>query len=88
MIDVEALVRTAAKMKNINSAYDVLILNQDPQKLTQLLGSGRGAQPSDPNKPGGRYTRRSESDGAGQDLEILRMMGRNGQDNGAMKAIA
>lgn len=88
MIDVEALVRTAAKMKNINSAYDVLILNQDPQKLTQLLGSGRGAQPSDPGKPNGQYTRRSESDGSGMDLEIMRMMGRNGQDNGAMRIVA
>jgi hypothetical protein len=89
MIDVEAVVRTIAKLKNLPELHDVLILNQDPMKLQELLGAGRGPQPTDPNKPQGNYTRRSESDGAGADMEIMRMMGRSGsnQDLG-IKAIA
>ena len=82
MVDVEATVRAIAKLKNLPELYDVLILNQDPQKLTQLLGAGRGQQPTDPQKPNGNYTRKSESDGAGVDMEIMRMMGGGGQEQG------
>lgn len=75
MLDVEAIVRTVAKAKNLPELYEVLILNQDPAKLAQLLGGGQQQRP-DPNKPGGRYIRESVSDGAGADMEMMRMFGR------------
>jgi len=87
IVDVEAVVRAIAKLKNSPEVYDCLILNQDPMKLQQLLGAGRGGQPSDPMKPNGQYTRKSESDGSGAEMEIMRMMGRSGQDQG-IRAIA
>lgn len=80
-IDVEAVVRTVAKYKNIPELYEVLILNQDPERLQALLGSrGTGGQTSPTaGKPNGQYTRTSESDGSGQAMETMRMMRGAGQ---------
>jgi ABC-type phosphonate transport system ATPase subunit len=86
-IDVEAVVRTMAKYKNMPELYDCLILNQEPQKLAELLGprgaSGGGGQ--NPNKPNGQYTRASTSDGAGESMELLRSFGR-GANQGELAA--
>lgn len=77
-IDIEAVARAVAKYKNLPELYDVLILNQDPMKLAELLGPRRpGATGgSTAGKPNGRYTRESESDGSGEAVEIIRSMGR------------
>jgi hypothetical protein len=87
MIDVEAVVRTIAKYKNLPELYDVLILNQDPEKLQQLLGprssGGQGAPDTGAPK---RYIRESKSDGAGAEQEIMRMFGRGGQNSQVMVA--
>jgi len=82
-IDVESVVRTIAKYKNLPELYDVLILNQDPERLQQLLGSrGAGGQASPTaGKPNGQYTRTSESDGSGENVAMMNMMKRAGQSN-------
>jgi hypothetical protein len=80
-IDMEAVVRTIAQYRDLPELYDVLILNQDPQRLMQLLGPKQGQTPMEGmNKPNGQYTRTSESDGSGESMELLRMFGK-GQDN-------
>jgi len=85
-IDVEAVVRTVAKYKDLPELYDVLILNQDPERLQQLLGPRSPGGTSDPNKPNGNYTRRSESDGSGAEMEVMRAFGRGSQQNEIMVA--
>lgn len=74
-LDVEAIVRTVAKYKNLPELYDCLVLNQDPAQLQQLLGQRSGTNPVDASKPNGRYTRTSESDGTGEAMEMMRAMG-------------
>lgn len=78
-VDVDAVVRTIAKYKALPELYDVLILNQSPEKLQSLLGSRADAAPTDPAKPNGRYRRESTSDGTGENMEMLRAMGRGQQ---------
>ena len=79
-IDGEAIIRTVAKYRNLPELYDWMVLNQDPEKLSQLMSSsrGQGGQQTMQNmsKPNGRYTRQSESDGAGAAVETMRMFGR------------
>jgi len=79
-LDVEALMRHVAKTHNLPELYDVLILNQDPEDLQRLLGPGRGsgAQPYDGGNPK-RYIRESQSDGSGENIEMMRMLGRGQQ---------
>lgn len=77
MIDVEAVVRTVAKAKNLPELYDVLILNQDPQRITQLLGGTSQQNQPDPMRPYGNYRRESVSDGSGEGMELMRMFNRN-----------
>ena len=89
-IDMEAVVRTIAQYRDLPELYDVLILNQNPDRLLQLLGPKAGATPMDqmggqPGKPNGNYTRRSESDGSGMQMEMMRAFGR-GQENQSMAA--
>ena len=71
--------RTIAKAKNLPELYDVLVLNQDPQRLSELMGvRGQSSGQNPPmNKPNGNYKRTSESDGSGAEMEYARMMGRN-----------
>jgi hypothetical protein len=79
-VDMEAVVRTIAQYRDLPELYDVLILNQDPENLMKLLGPRQGTTPMDQfggNKPNGMYTRRSESDGAGESMELLRSFGKN-----------
>ena len=78
-LDGEAVVRTIAKYKNLPELYDILILNQEPEKLMELLGPRTQSQPVDPMKPNGNYRRESVSDGSGENIELLRMMGRGNQ---------
>ena len=89
-IDMEGVVRTIAQYRDLPELYDVLILNQDPERLQQLLGPKEGATPMQQfggqNKPNGNYTRRSESDGAGENMELLRSFGRNPQSQFAEAA--
>ena len=76
-VDVEAVVKLIGKYKNLPELYDCLILNQDPTKLQQMLGARQaGSEATDPNKPNGNYTRTSESDGSGAEMELIRAMGR------------
>lgn len=78
-VDVEAVVRTIAKYKDLPELYDVLILNQEPERLRQLLGSRDGTDPIGGDSPK-KYIRESRSDGAGQEMEIMRMFGRSGEE--------
>ena len=78
-IDGEAVARTIAKYKSLPELYDVLILNQNPQELSQLLGARTNAQPVDSAKPNGNYRRESTSDGSGEAMELMRMMGKGQQ---------
>jgi len=81
MVDVEAIVRTIAKYKDLPELYDSLILNQDPERLAQLLGPREGRTPMDAQNQGPkRYIRESTSDGAGAEQEMMRMFGRGQQD--------
>ena len=84
-IDVEAVVRTLAQYRDLPELYDCLILNQDPQRLMQLVGPRNGTAPMDSfgqaGKPNGNYTRRSESDGSGENMELLRSFGRGQQSS-------
>jgi len=81
MVDVESVVRTIAKYKDLPELYDSLILNQDPERLAQLLGPREGRTPMDAQNQGPkRYIRESTSDGAGAEQEMMRMFGRGQQD--------
>lgn len=82
LIDVEAVARLIAKYKNLPELHDVLVLNQDPKKLAELLSPRTNASPTDPAKPNGRYKRESTSDGAGAEMEMIRAMGRGQQAQG------
>lgn len=73
-IDGEAIIRTIADLKNLPELYDWYILNQDPEKLSQLLGARGQHSPMDSGQK--RYIRRSESDGSGQQQEVMRMFGK------------
>lgn len=80
MLDMDAIFRIIAKYKDLPELHEAVITNQDPQRLSELMGSRAGQAPTSAmGKPNGNYTRRSESDGAGENLELLRMMG-NGQN--------
>jgi hypothetical protein len=75
-IDVEAIARLLAKYKDIPELYDALILNQSPDQLSKLLGPREGKAPGE--AMGGpqprHYIRESRSDGAAENVELLRMM--------------
>lgn len=87
-LDVEGIVRNIAKLKNMPILYDCLILNQEPERLAQLLGPrGQAQTGGNPAKPNGNYTRKSESDGAGESVELLRMFSGNSQRQ-EMKSVA
>ena len=81
MFDMEGIVRTIAKYKDLPELYDAMILNQDPEELSKLLGSRPGQTPMDA-APGGttRHIRQSVSDGAGEAQELLRMFGNQPQE--------
>lgn len=78
-IDVESVFRTIAKYKDLPELYDSMILNQDPEELAKLLGPRSGQTPMDSGMPK-RYIRESVSDGSGEQQELMRMMGRGGQE--------
>ena len=84
-IDVEAVVRTIAKYKSLPELYDVLILNQDPEELSQLLGPRTQAQPMDSQKPNGNYRRESTSDGSGAQMEMMRNIGKGNQNQNTLQ---
>lgn len=81
-LDVDGIVRQIGKLKNIPELYDCLILNQEPERIYAMLGPRTGSSQSaqNPAKPNGQYTRRSESDGSGADVETMRMFGRAPQN--------
>lgn len=80
-IDVESIARLLAKAKNIPELYDSLILNQSPEQLSKLLGPHEGKTPGE--AMGGaqprHYIRESRSDGAAENVELLRMMQGSGK---------
>jgi hypothetical protein len=81
MLDMEAIVRTIADYRDLPELYDGLILNQDPDRLAQLLGPREGKTPMDAMSQGPkRYIRESTSDGAGAEQEMMRMFGRGQQE--------
>ncbi|OHB78223.1 MAG: hypothetical protein A2W31_17365 [Planctomycetes bacterium RBG_16_64_10] len=79
-MDVEAIVRTIAKYRDLPELYDTLILNQDPERLAALFGPRSGKEPMRAmgNTGPRRYIRESRSDGAAEGVELLRMMGQRG----------
>ena len=81
MFDMEGIVRTIAKFKDIPELYDGMILNQDPEQLAKLLGPRSGQAPMDA-APGSttRHIRESRGDGSGEAQELLRMFGQGQQD--------
>ncbi len=87
-MDMEAIIRTIAKYKDLPEMYDGLILNQDPERLAQLLGSRGGQTPTSQVDSGTprRYIRESENSGAGEFQEMMRMFGR--QQGGQQEAAA
>lgn len=74
-IDVEAVIRTIAKYRNLPEVYDILRMNQDPAEMQALLGN-RAAGGSVTDGSPKRYIRESRSDGSGKDQEVMRMFGR------------
>jgi hypothetical protein len=74
-LDVEAVVKSIAKSRNLPELNDVLITNQDPQSLLGFLQGGNKQGPGADASPR-RYIRESRSDGSGEGQEILRSMGR------------
>lgn len=78
--DMESIARTIATYKDLPELYDAMIMNQDPQELSRLLGPRPGDTPMNMlNKPQGRYVREDRNSGAGEMQELMRMFGRNGQ---------
>lgn len=78
MFDMEAIVRTIARYKDLPEMYDALILNEDPERLAQLFGRA-GRTPtaqSDAGTP--RRAGESQNSGAGEFQEIMRTLGRSG----------
>lgn len=81
MLDMEAIVRTIAKYKDLPETYDALILNEDPERLTRLF-SRRGKTPtSQSNGNPGHSIRQSISSGAGEAQELMRMFGQQPQQS-------
>ena len=87
MLDIEAIIRTIAKYKDLPELYDGIIMNQDPDRMAQLLGPREGKTPMEAQNQGPkRYIRESVSDGSGEQQELLRMFGRGQQDQEVVAA--
>jgi len=75
-LDMEAIAVTIAAYKDLPELYDALILNQDPEELSRLMGARPGETPMNAMKPQGHYVREDRNSGAGEMQELMRMFGR------------
>lgn len=74
-LDVQSVMDTVIKYRNLPEVNDWLIRNQDPQELSGLLGGQGDSKPKSASPR--RYIRESRSDGAGRDMEMMRNLGAN-----------
>lgn len=88
MVDVDGLMKLIASYRNLPELNDILIRNQDPAELAQFMGGGSGGQNKNQSSGPRRYIRESKSDGAGEDIEMLRNMGRGQQNQQQMVGAA